>query len=77
LDELRRERDAIKLFIQQGEETVAQIKRRGEEQEQAIAKRTVLLVEKEKERLASVEALIEEKKQKIQTEVDAFRELEM
>jgi hypothetical protein len=77
LDELRRERDAIKLFIQQGEETVAQIKRRGEEQEQAIAKRTALLVEKEKERLASVEALIEEKKQKIQTEVDAFRELEM
>jgi hypothetical protein len=77
LDELRRERDAIKLFIQQGEETVAQIKRRGEEQEQAIAKRTALLVEKEKERLASVEALIEEKKQKIQTEVEAFKELEM
>ena len=75
--ELRRERDAIKLFIQQGEETVAQIKRRGEEQEQAIAERTTLLVEKEKERLASIEALIEEKKQKVQTEVDAFRELEM
>ena len=77
LEELRRERDSIKLFIQQGEETIAQIKRRGEEQEQAIAKRTTLLVEKEKERLASVEALIEEKKQKVQTEVDAFRELEM
>jgi hypothetical protein len=77
LAELRRERDAIKLFIQQGEETVAQIKRRGEEQEQAIAERTALLVEKEKERLASVEALIEEKKQKVQAEVDAFRELEM
>ena len=77
LAELRRERDSIKLFIQQGEETVAQIKRRGEEQEQAIAERTALLVEKEKERLASVEALIEEKKQKVQKEVDAFRELEM
>lgn len=56
---------------------MAQIKRRGEEQEQAIAERTTLLVEKEKERLASVEALIEEKKQKVQVEVDAFRELEM
>ena len=77
LAELRRERDSIKLFIQQGEETVAQIRRRGEEQEQAIAERTALLVEKERERLASVEALIEEKKQKVQAEVDAFRELEM
>ena len=75
--ELRRERDSIKLFIEQGEETIAQIKRRGEEQEQAIAERTALIIEKEKERLASVEALIEEKKQKVQTEVDAFRELEM
>lgn len=76
LAELRRERDTIKLFIQQGEETVAQIKRRGEEQERAIAERTALLIEKEKERFVSVEALIEEKKQKVQTEVEAFRELE-
>ena len=54
-----------------------QLALRRSEQEQAIAHETELLVAKEKEKLAAIGAMLEEKRNSVQVEVDAFREVEM
>ena len=77
LAELRRERDAIQGRIEQAQKTLEQLALRREEQEHSIVREYSLFIEREKEKLASINAQIEEKKKSVQVEVDAFRELEM
>ena len=74
---LRRERDAIQNKIDQANQLLAQLANRKSEQEEAIAREYGLLIEREKEKLAAVNTLIEEKKKGVQVEVGAFREVEM
>ena len=76
-DDLCRERDAIQNKVEQGKTMLEQLALRKSEQEQAIVRETELLVEKEKEKLAAIGAMVEEKKNSVQVEVDAFREVEM
>ena len=76
-DDLCRERDAIQNKVEQGKTMLEQLVLRRSEQEQAIAHETELLVAKEKEKLAAIGAMLEEKRNSVQVEVDAFREVEM
>ena len=77
IDKLVQQRDAMQREMKLEEESHATIILHCKQREQEYEQQRALLMEQEKQRLASVEALVEEKKQKVQTEVDAYKEVEM